>query len=561
MNIQRRIYVIAEMLLCFMLNIILITVVFLLCGIKINTINFIVPIIIMLFYRYKLFFERKKYLWLDFAVCVIILLFFILLSGNVFDQTCDGAAYHKTAVGLLKEGWNPFYMSASEYNSITHSIHPERYNPLLWAETYPKATWYFAANLYYLTNCIESGKCYTLIFAFITFGVCIEYFRKKQLHNVWIVILSAVTSLNPIVCAQLQTYYLDGVVAEVLTMFFIKLLDLLNDTCEERKEKCISVFALMVWGCNLKFNIALYISTICAIYCICISIKAKKLQLRNTFILTMEGVIALFFVGCNPYITNIYRYGNMFHGFEGLLNEQEFQRTFGIQGLNNIERFWTSVFGRTSHGQYASMKEILKIPFTFWGEELHYYDIPDVRVGGFGIMFSGLFLVSFIILGIVLVRGILRKKSETAFLFTFLSLGVSLLEFCFVPQTSQFRYIPHFYLCVVFALYYLIVNGKQNIIRVGTVAYVILIGINLWPWFGTIVAQIDKGQEISAVLQSMGQVCENEGYEYEISFFCDDYTGIHYNLKDNKIKYKYIDFLNADKETCSITFSGWLYYK
>lgn len=176
-------------------------------------------------------------------------------------------------------------------------------------------------------------------------------------------------------------------------------------------------------------------------------------------------------------------------------------------------------------------------------------------------MFSGLFLVSFIILGIVLVRGILRKKSETAFLFTFLSLGVSLLEFCFVPQTSQFRYIPHFYLCVVFALYYLIVNGKQNIIRVGTVAYVILIGINLWPWFGTIVAQIDKGQEISAVLQSMGQVCENEGYEYEISFFCDDYTGIHYNLKDNKIKYKYIDFLNADKETCSITFSGWLYYK
>ena len=181
MNIQRRIYVIAEMLLCFMLNIILITVVFLLCGIKINTINFIVPIIIMLFYRYKLFFERKKYLWLDFAVCVIILLFFILLSGNVFDQTCDGAAYHKTAVGLLKEGWNPFYMSASEYNSITHSIHPERYNPLLWAETYPKATWYFAANLYYLTNCIESGKCYTLIFAFITFGVCIEYFRKKQL--------------------------------------------------------------------------------------------------------------------------------------------------------------------------------------------------------------------------------------------------------------------------------------------------------------------------------------------------------------------------------------------
>ena len=92
-------------------------------------------------------------------------------------------------------------MSESEYNSITHSIHPERYNPLLWAETYPKATWYFAANLYYLTNCIESGKCYTLIFAFITFGVCIEYFRKKQLHNVWIVILSAVTSLNPIVCA------------------------------------------------------------------------------------------------------------------------------------------------------------------------------------------------------------------------------------------------------------------------------------------------------------------------------------------------------------------------
>ena len=37
----------------------------------------------------------------------LILILLILIAGLFFDTSYDGNNYHKTAVGLLKEGWNP----------------------------------------------------------------------------------------------------------------------------------------------------------------------------------------------------------------------------------------------------------------------------------------------------------------------------------------------------------------------------------------------------------------------------------------------------------------------
>lgn len=561
MKIQRRIYTVSEMMLCLMMNILLVTVLFLVCGISVNAINLIISIILMLFYRYRFFSEGKKYLWVDFIICAVIFIFFLLLSGSVYDQTWDGAAYHKTAVGLLKEGWNPYYSSSAEYNTLSHSIEPARESPLIWAEAYPKASWYFAAVVYKITGSIEYGKCYTLIFTFITFGVCLEFFSKKSIYGIWNVLLSVVASLNPIVCAQFQTYYLDGIVAGIFTMLILKLLALFEEKDEkERKEKFVSVFALMVWGCNLKFNIAFYIATICMIYCICISMKKKKFQKREAFVLASQGAGALFIVGFNPYVTNLMRYGNMFYGFDTLLNEQEFQKTFGIEGLGNMGRFWTSVFGRTSHGQYSSIEEVVKIPFTFCKEELDYYAIPDVRVGGFGIMFSGLFVMATIIGIGVLVNKIRKKTFDISFAFIFLIWSVSLVEFCFVPQTSQFRYIPHLYLCVVFALYELVV-GKKRSMKVGAILFGFVIGINLFPWFSTSFMKIQAGLETTGVLKYLEKMCESERIGYEFSFYCNDFTGMIYNLKDHNIRYQYVDLEEMDLEQSSSTYSGWMYYK
>ena len=559
MNIQKRIYNIAEMLLVFMLGVISVSVLFLICGISISHINFFLPVFFMFYFRYKSL-GGKEYFVQDCVSTLALLFFFILLSGSVYDNTWDGAAYHKTAVGLLKEGWNPFYMSADYFNSVSHSIEPARSNPLLWAEAYPKATWYFASTIYYLTDNIECGKCYTMIFAFITFGTCAEYFVKKT-GKKRAYILSLAAALNPIVCDQFQTYYLDGVVACILTMLIIKFLELLNGVEKEKLvQKHYSIFALIAWGCNLKFNIALYIATICAVYCMCLSISKKKLQIRDTLILLMEGVVSIFVMGATPYITNIKRYGSIFYGFEGLLDEEMFQRTFGILGLDRVGRFWASVFGRTSHGQYTSLKEVLKIPFTFKKEELMYYSIPDARVGAFGVMFSGLFLVSMVVLVIVLIKKIKRREHSAAYLFTVMLWIISLAEFCIVPQTSQFRYIPHLYLVVIYALYYMMEFGGSRVLKIAYLTYVVAIAVNLLPWLNVAAQRMNDGIFTTATLKYMGERCRTDYISYHAAFHSDDFTGIVFNLKDNGIKYTYVDIIKIDPEYHA-TFSNWLYYK
>lgn len=559
MDLQKRIYKISEMLMVFMSSILLITAVFFACGISIGYANFFLPIIFMFFFRLR-FLGGREYFITDCTVSMIVLVLFILFSAGTFDNTWDGAAYHKTAVGLLKEGWNPFYIGADSYNTISHSIEPARDNPLLWAETYPKATWYYASSVYFLTGNIECGKSYTLVFAFITFGSCVEYFsRKTKKKSAYV--LSAVAALNPIVCSQFQTYYLDGVVACVLTLLIIKFLDLLDSGCGEYYTvKQVSIFGLILWGCNVKFNVMLYVATICVVYCVCLCIRNKKIEIKRTIILGMQGIVSIFLIGAAPYITNIIRHGSIFYGFTNILEEIS-HRDFNIAGLNHAQRFWASVFGRTSHGEYTSVNELLKIPFTFNKAELDWYKIPDIRIGGFGILFSGLFLISMLMIIITTILKIKNKEWNIRHTYISAILIISIVEFSLIPMTFQFRYIPHFYLIIVYALY-CIIKGTQHAFAERTAFYVFLtaIIINIIPGGGVALERIKDGTQTSGVLHYMESTSEIKNITYNVAFWCDDFTGMFYNLKDYNINYLYTN-INDIGEDFQITFANWLYYK
>ena len=555
---QRRIYVVAQMLLVFMSSIVLSTVVLFICGKSINYLNLIISIPITCCYRYIFFEKNFRCILGDCMITGLVLLICCLFSWSVFDHTYDGAAYHKTAVGLLKEGWNPFFVSADEYNNSIHSIISPHTNSLLWAESYPKASWYFSSTIYYLTKNIECGKCYTLLFAFVSFGLCLEFFSKK-LNKIQAYTLSLIATFNPIVCAQLHTYYLDGIVACILTMLTMLFLGFL-DGADKCKEKGITVFLLLVWGCNLKFNVILYIATACLVYCACLSIKEKKLQIKRTFILIGEGVFSIFLVGFAPYITNLIRHGNIFYGFTSLLDEKMFQTNFGIKGISVTGRFWTSLFGRMSHGQYHDIREVLKIPFTFKMEEIHFYTIPDTRVSGFGVMFSGLFVIFVVVIIGELVNRCRRKRFNIAYIFCVLLWVLSMLEFCFVPQTSQFRYVPHLYLCIVYALYYFMKNWKKKYYKFVNYFMIIIVVVNIIPWLGMVLYRTYQSTFTRKTLDFLGKECAVNDYRYQVSFFNDDFTGIFYNLKDYAIDYQYIDIADID-EKYKDTYSKWLYYR
>lgn len=548
---------ISRNILFFMTLIVITTSLFFVLGISICVWNVIIPFVIVLA-NIVLGKESVDYKVLVVLTSITTFIVFVLISASVYEFSVDGNAYHKQAIGLLKDGWNPLYYTSSNYNLLTHSSQLNDAGPLFWTEVYPKATWYFAACIYFITGNIEAGKCYTLLFAIITFGFCLDYFKKRIDNIVEVRIFSFVIAFNPIVCAQNQSYYLDGVVSAILSILILTLIDCIK---KEKIDNKLYIGCLIVWGCNLKFSVVLFVVTYCLLYVIINSIATKKLAIRNALFLMENGLFSVFIVGCAPYLTNFKRYGNMFYGFFGLVDEAAMAQEFGVSSLSKTGRFIASIFGKMSGGTYTTLKDLLKVPFTIHDGELNMYYVTDSRVSGFGVLFSGLFIISVIMIMCEIVK---NRKHIKEFMFSELGLGiiffiVSFCEMMFIPQTSQVRYVPQLYLVVLLGL----IVTHRNIKQIGyKCVYVIMcacILINILPWVKISLVRVNEGALTTATLINMGVESEN-GRVFDISYCNDTYNGLDYNLKDNNIKYNYIYAADID-ETYEYTYSYMIRFK
>ena len=151
-----------------------------------------------------------------YALILICLYLFLVValpffSAKTYDLTYDGNAYHKTAIAFMKEGWNPLYESARDFQQDHTTVIPinEKSKVDIWIEHYPKATWIIGALMYNLTDNIEAGKAVTIILTImvliLSYNILSKIFSKK-----WTIIFSLLLTLNPIVLGQFFSYYLDG---------------------------------------------------------------------------------------------------------------------------------------------------------------------------------------------------------------------------------------------------------------------------------------------------------------------------------------------------------------
>ncbi len=531
---------ISMFLLIFTSNIVMVTSILFIVGLGINYLNLIIAFLLsVIIFLYKK--SEIRFKIIEIGIALFILMGAVFVSTISYDHSWDGAAYHKTAVGLLKSGWNPIEMSAEEYNLVSKDniyVHP---NPIKWAESYPKASWYYAGTVYYLTNNIESGKSYTLIFMFILFGLLYEYSRFKTKKRGIAFFVALVGACHPTALFQMQSYYLDGLAGCILLALMIQLLALWEPNYSRRKEELyLSIFFLIVLGCNLKFSITCFVAVICILYFFMYvweyrREKAKCLQVFCFF--GLSASFSGFIIGMSPYLTNLVRYGDMLAGFSGMFDEKELEMQFGIEGLNRTGRAVASLFGKMSHGSYKSLQELIKLPFTFTKEEFVYYSFQDLKVSGFGFLFSGIFLVSLIILIIYVKKYLMHSASEkliTLFLFS------TLLEWLFLQGTYQFRYVPHLYGIVPLAiiLFYKSMYNKRTQLLFSIFA--VLVVANCVPWFKIGYENIRTGLAYTQELKSMEDY--NGTKRLEVAFWETSFSGIHYNLRDFGIQnYDFVD--------------------
>ncbi len=563
---MKRLYFAACLIYFWLFNSITLISISLLLGITISNVHFWVSIFItiILFSR----FIREELTYKDFIsiilLGVLITLFFIGFASHLYTDVWDSNSYHKQAVGLLYYGWNPVYQSSWDFETVAHTT--QLYSPsLTWSEVYPKATWYFSAMLYKITGNIESGKIFTMISMLMLFVLGFDYLFEKGYGKIRSAVVAVFIAFNPIPLSQFRSFYLDGFACNILLIIMLEMI-IIEDRCykKDKKNNWYLLVLSVAIGCALKTSIVMFNIIICAtyfIYNLITNIVLKKPLLNSLLIglpLFFAGLIGVVIIGFSPYITNIARYHNFSYKSDELM-EYLFPFKAGLVDCeSNFQAFFVSIFSKMDSREYTTIKETVKIPFSIHPNEIAHYSLADTIKGGMGIWFSGLLILSLIII----FRYLLfcrRKRKSIENRFALLLIAVIFIAVSITPLTYWHRYIGFIYIIPIVAVLSLLIHGqfkKNDFILFLTIftAYV-----NIAPWFLYTVKDIQKSVVTEAQLMGMSNRSK-DGMKYEVALASDEFVGILYNLKDWNIDYIYLDKLDNDSQR-DIMYTYYMYYR
>jgi len=502
-------------------------------GVSLLLVSFIVSFILGAFISYKLLEGSIKGKVISFAIAVVVLLVSIFVSGYVYDQSDDGNTYHKETVYMLKEGWNPIYDDYKEF-AISHDF---TYNHELWAEHYPKSTWILASAIYDITGNIETGKFYNLVFMYIAFVMfcyaIYKIFNKKILS----ILISLVAVVNPIMIAQMFSYYVDGFLGlllylSILYMFlFIK-----ND-----RDKLIKVIlaSIIIIISNIKFTGLAYCGLFCLGYYIYYALTKikngeKKILISNTIYFVIVVVISCIVVGSSSYLKNALDHGNPLYPLLGKdkVDIMTFLQPESFAEMSPIEKNFYSIFSQSANiGVFNNGEPELKIPFTFEFDELKQISY-DTRIGGYGVYFSGIFIISIIIIAVISIDFI--RKHDKNILIYLIPLIITVLLMLFLSDSWWARYAPQLYLFILVSLL-LFCNYDKKLINIIFSFFVIIVLFNTVLCFGTFYYR-----DLPISGSSKIELDKNENKEINIYLSVDRFTGILANLEDRNIKYNVV---------------------
>ena len=118
--------------------------------------------------------------------------------------------------------------------------------------------------------------------------------------------------------------------------------------------------------------------------------------------------------GWNPYVTNTINRGNPFYPMLGssaypslsAMGQDPielYETPHNMMGKNRFIRLAYAVFGRPGAQPYfPGQNAVLMLPFDIGWKDFQLYYFHDVRISGFGPLFSGVLILSIILLLIIL---------------------------------------------------------------------------------------------------------------------------------------------------------------
>lgn len=517
----------------------------------------------------KALLENKKDIIKNILIAVIfpiaIIFFSIFINGKIYDYTWDGNSYQKATTGMLAIGWNPLYEELEDFddNSI-EQINIGDESPV-YINNYAKASNIFAANVYKFTGNIETGKAINTITIAMMFLFSFSYLLYKEKTLLFSFMFSLCVVSYPVVCAQFLTNYIDLLVYAFLylTIFSFFIFEE-EEFIFSKKDNLFLFFMLIAISINIKFSLFGYAGVYCLIYYIWYIYRYVKNQIDKKFFkdFTITAILSVllgvFVIGLSVYPKNFLDHG---HPFYPIMGENSVEivtqnQPKEFKEKSAIEKFLISLFSEVDDIIESSDEKIkLKIPFTIHEDELVHAGLPDLRLSGNGIFFSGIFLVSIIII-VFLIKDLYNDNQRKCILFI-LPLSLTILMTFLFNEAWWARYFPQLYLFVLFAI---ILLERKREIKWLSVAKWIFICLLLVNNFINFQAAVKSSYKNNIICNMEFQKYEslNLSDETELIVYANSFNGAKFNILD-KVGNKKVTFINPypkDKSDINTFFGG-----
>jgi hypothetical protein len=343
------------------------------------------------------------------AIVLTVVALAMWLASAFFDMSWDGLWYHQTAVYQMSHGWNPI-------RDPLHSFAPHLQD---WLHHYAKGPWYVALALFQTTHHIEWAKAAPWMALAATFLAVFATGLDFGMRRRTAVVIAALVSLNPVVTCQLVSYLVDGLMVSFMACFVAALFRWF------RRPSLLIHWVLMasaILAINAKLTGPVYLCFCCAAGGLYVLMKRRDLLVRYAVFQLACILLGAVLFGFNPFVTNTVHRGNPFYPWLGSAAHPSFaqrgqdpnelyETPNNMKGRSRFVRLGYAIFSHPGPQTFYNGEPAqLMWPFNVRWNDFTVFRFHEVRISGFGPLFSGAFLISLVLLGITLVRpGIPRE--------------------------------------------------------------------------------------------------------------------------------------------------------
>jgi hypothetical protein len=309
-----------------------------------------------------------------------------------------------------------------------------------------------------LAGALQPAKGVNLIAAAAAFGVVYGLAVRLGLTIVPALAVAAAAAANPIAEAQALTFYLEGLAASLLTMLVAGLAALAWSN--RRSDLLVPALALPLL-LNLKFSVTAMVAFLCIAAAVIVLLRFRRDGVLNVACLGAVGVASVVALALVPYMQNLIDYGHPFYPLMGpdrvVIMPKNFPASLADRGP--LAQFVFGTFGVLERGTGQVLG-----PWNLSLQVLQDAGITDHRVGGFGVLFWIVALVTLITL-IVILRSDALSRGSRAWLMV--ALAVLAASVAIHPENWWARYVPQLWLIPVAVAATALTMDRQGPRRLG----------------------------------------------------------------------------------------------